>query len=324
MERATCLADRTRAYMIERFLEIYERGKKTNFKLLPRETELCDMLSNEKFIVVNKSRCVGASSTCLAFVSCELCLCAPEEPQSVLIVCDSGLMVDENLKKMKKFLMQFPLFMWGDLFYDSGYDLTLPPENTKVIFEKSSRTCLTLKNGCKIMFRTAEPWALCGVGGVNWIIFDEMAYIRNGRDVYASTIPVLTTGGHVVTISTPSKEDTIHAEMCRLSSLEGFSPQWNGYKLFEMKWYQDPRYNHGLEWHKEDEKIVDEADWQGNVTYNPEKWKKLLEEGYKPWSPWYYNMCKIFKYNEENIVREIDAQWNVAYETNDKTQPTFI
>ena len=73
-------------------------------------------------------------------------------------------------------------------------------------------------------------------------MFDEAAFIENGRDVYASALPTVSTGGHIIMISTPNGKDMLYYETCRQAKLKG-TKDWNNFELVEMKWYQDPRYN---------------------------------------------------------------------------------
>lgn len=291
MERATCLADKSRVYMIERFLENRKlwNAETANFKLYPRERELCEKLHETKHLVVDKSRCVGTSSTCLAFVACELCLAKPENPLTIFIISPNGCMRREIMTKLKKFLSQFPLWLWGDSDSEDGYSIF------KICCDKK----IVLKNGSRVIASVPGAGIGCGIGGVNWLIFDEAALIENGSDVYLSVLPTTTTDAHITLISTPNEKDKLHYEICRQAKLKG-TEKWNGYELFEMKWFQDPRYNKSLEWRKGDENIIDEIDSDGNTKYNPEKWDKLLADGYTPWSPWYDKMRMVLARNEKS------------------------
>ena len=56
------------------------------------------------------------------------------------------------------------------------------PENTNVIFDICNSKELKLKNGCKVVARSSGPNASRGVGGVNYLIFDESAFIENGAE----------------------------------------------------------------------------------------------------------------------------------------------
>ena len=316
-EYVKCLMDKTRIYMIEHFLRTYDgtQKKEVQYLLFPRQKDLCSTLGTANNIVFTKPRQAGATTTCGAYIACEMCLADPASPQTVLVIGNTLDLAQQMLTKIKDFLLQFPLWMWGDEFADLGYDITLPPENTNVIFDICNSKELKLKNGCKVVARSSGPNASRGVGGVNYLIFDESAFIENGNDVYASALPTVSTGGKVIMISTPNGKDLLYYETCRRAQLKG-TPDWNGFELVEMKWYQDPRYNRFLEWYRKnaetgDIEIVKETylDKNGNIKYDQEHWDKMIADGYKPRSPWYIKMCQKFNNDEQKIAQELDVSF---------------
>lgn len=147
------------------------------------------------------------------------------------------------------------------------------------------------------------------------MIFDEAAFIENGKDVYASALPTVSTGGHIIMISTPNGKDQLYYETCRKAKLKG-SSDWNNFELVEMKWYQDPRYNKFLEWYRKnpdtgeiDVVPEDYIDDNGNVEYTPEKWFQKEKDGWKPRSSWYIKMCQQFNNDEQKIAQELDVSF---------------
>jgi hypothetical protein len=181
------------------------------------------------------------------------------------------------------------------------------------MFTKNRKRELVLTNGSRITARSSDPSCLCGVGGVTWAVFDESALISRGEDVYASVLPTLVTGGRVTMISTPNGKDRLHYEACRRAGLKGTN-EWNGYELFEMRWYEDPRYNKGLKWFKSNDGIDEtiEEEYHGSdksVTYDPVRWKNMLMMGYKPVSPWYNSMCDAYLNDKARIASELDASF---------------
>lgn len=316
-EYVKCVMDRTRIYMIEHFLKTYDatQKKEVQYLLFPRQKDLCGTLGKANNVVFTKPRQAGATTTCGAFIACEMCLADPESPQTVLVIGNTLDLAQQMLTKIKDFLLQFPLWMWGDEFVDLGYDITLPPENTNVIFDICNSKELKLKNGCKVVARSSGPNASRGVGGVNYLIFDESAFIENGAEVYASALPTISTGGHVIMISTPNGKDLLYYETCRRAALKG-TEDWNGFELVEFKWYQDPRYNKFLEWYKKNEEtgeieVVKEPciDKKGNIKYDDEHWNQMVKDGYKPRSPWYIRMCQQFNNDEQKIAQELDVSF---------------
>ena len=164
--------------------------------------------------------------------------------------------------------------------------------------------------------------------GVTFLCFDEAAFIENGKDVYASALPTVSTGGHIIMISTPNGKDQLYYETCRQAKLKG-TKDWNNFELVEMKWYQDPRYNKFLEWTKKDEetgeiiiKPEDYLDKQGNVKFDNEHWNKMVEDGWLPRSPWYVKMCQQFNNDSQKIAQELDVSFLGS--ASNVVEPEFI
>ena len=303
--------------MIQNYLKTFDatQRKEVTFKLFPRQQDLCVSLGNASNVVTTKPRQAGITTTSAAFIACEMVLSEKETPQTVLAIGNTLDLAQQMLFKIRDFLLQFPLWMWGDEFINSEYDITKPPENKNIIFDVCNGKEIKVKNGCKIVARSSGPDASRGVGGVTWLIFDEAAFIENGKDVYASALPTVSTGGHIIMISTPNGKDQLYYETCRKAGLKG-SSEWNNFELVEMKWFQDPRYNKFLEWYRKNTKtgeidILKEnyIDKEGNVEYTPEVWKEKEKDGWKPRSPWYIKMCQQFNNDEQKIAQELDVSF---------------
>jgi hypothetical protein len=316
-EFAKCYKDKSRIYMIQNFLKTFDntQRKEVPFKLFPRQQDLCMALGNANNVVTTKPRQAGITTTSGAFIACEMCLADKESPQTVLAIGNTLDLAQQMLFKIRDFLMQFPLWMWGDEFLDIGYDPMLPPQNKNVIFERCNSKELVLRNGCKVVARSSGPDASRGVGGVQWLIFDEAAFIENGKDVYASALPTVSTGGHIIMISTPNGKDMLYYETCRQAKLKG-TKDWNNFELVEMKWYQDPRYNKFLEWTKKDEETGEVLiqkekyiDKDGNIPFDNAHWEKMIEDGWLPRSPWYVKMCQQFNNDSQKIAQELDVSF---------------
>jgi hypothetical protein len=220
--------------------------------------------------------------------------------------------------KIKGFLMQFPLWMWGDIeeYKIKGYDITKPPINEKVIFDKCNDKLMILKNGCKIYARSSGPNASRGISACHFLCLDECAFIENGKEVYAAALPTTSSvKSKTLFISTPNGKDTLYYETCRRAKLRGTS-DWNNFELVEMKWYQDPRYNRFLEWTRKNETtgdydIIKETplNEDGEIKYDEDKWEQLVKEGWKPRSPWYIKMCQQFNNDSQKIAQELDVSF---------------
>jgi hypothetical protein len=316
-EFAKCYKDKSRIYMIQNYLKTFDNTRKKDvpFQLFPRQQDLCRALGDASNVVTTKPRQAGITTTSGAFIACEMCLADKESPQTVLAIGNTLDLAQQMLFKIRDFLMQFPLWMWGDEFMDLGFDPMGPPPNKNVIFTRCNSKELILKNGCKVVARSSGPDASRGVGGVQWLIFDEAAFIENGKDVYASALPTVSTGGHIIMISTPNGKDMLYYETCRQAKLKG-TKDWNNFELVEMKWYQDPRYNKFLEWTKKDEETgeiliqkEEYIDKEGNIPFDNDHWNQMVDDGWLPRSPWYVKMCQQFNNDSQKIAQELDVSF---------------
>lgn len=166
LEYAKCYKDKSRVYMIQNFLKTYDATKRREvpFKLFPRQQDLCRALGNASNVVTTKPRQAGITTTSGAFIACEMILADKEAPQTVLAIGNTLDLAQQMLFKIRDFLLQFPLWMWGEEFMDKGLDIMKPPQNTKTIFDVCNNKELRLKNGCKVVARSSGPDASRGVG----------------------------------------------------------------------------------------------------------------------------------------------------------------
>ena len=316
-EYAKCFLDKSRIYMIQNYLKTYDatQRKMVQFNLFPRQQDLCTTMGNANNVVTTKPRQAGITTTAGAFISCEMCLADPESPQVVLVIGNTLDLAQQMVTKIREFLLQFPRWMWGDEYIKANPKEYNEAPTKEEIFKICNQKELVLKNGCRVVARSSGPDASRGVGGVTWLIFDEAAFIENGNDVYASAIPTVSTGGHVIMISTPNGKDLLYYETCRQAKLKG-TDEWNNFELVEMKWYQDPRYNKFLEWYKKDKETGEVTikkeptiNKLGDIKYDNKHWENMISDGWKPRSPWYIKMCQQFNNDTQKIAQELDVSF---------------
>ena len=329
-EFTKCYKDKSRIYMIQNYLKTYDatQRKEVPFQLFPRQQDLCMTLGNANNVVTTKARQMGITTTTGAFIACEMCLADKESPLTMLCIGNTLDLAQQMLVKVRDFVMQFPLWMWGDEYMDIGEDPMLPPRNRNIIFRTCNSKEIVFKNGCKVVARSSGPDASRGVGGVTFLVFDEAAFIENGKDVYASALPTVSTGGHIIMISTPNGKDQLYYETCRQAKLKG-TKDWNNFELVEMKWIHDPRYNKFLEWTKKDEEsgeiIIQPEEYldkQGNIKFDNDHWNKMIEDGWLPRSPWYIKMCQQFNNDSQKIAQELDVSFLGS--ASNVVEPEFI
>ena len=312
-----CFIDKSRIYMIQNYLKTYDatQRKMVQFNLFPRQQDLCTTMGNANNVVTTKPRQAGITTTAGAFISCEMCLADPESPQVVLVIGNTLDLAQQMVTKIREFLLQFPRWMWGDEYIKANPKEYNEAPTKEEIFKICNQKELVLKNGCRVVARSSGPDASRGVGGVTWLIFDEAAFIENGNDVYASAIPTVSTGGHVIMISTPNGKDLLYYETCRQAKLKG-TDEWNNFELVEMKWYQDPRYNKFLEWYRKDKETGEvtikkepTVNKLGDIKYDNKHWENKIPDRSKPRSPRYIKKRQQFNNDAQKIAQELDVSF---------------
>lgn len=309
-EFVKCLADSSRIYMIEHYLKTFDNLQKKNvpFILFPRQKDLCTILGKARNVVTTKPRQAGITTTTGAFLACTMALADGESPETILVIGNKLDLAEQMVTKVREFLIQLPRWFYGDDYFSPDPD---SPKNKKDIFKKCSQQEVTLFNGSRIIARSSGPNAARGVGGVSWLVFDEAAFIENGDKVYTTAVPTVSTGGHIIMISTPNGKDQLYYK-----TYAGAKAKTNGFALIELKWYEDPRYNKNLEWYKKDkesgeiiiqkEKVLDK---EGNIEFNSKHWDEMEKDGWKARSPWYIGMCNTFNNDSQKIAQELDVSF---------------
>jgi hypothetical protein len=76
----------------------------------------------------------------------------------------------------------------------------------------------------------------------------------------------------------------------------------NNFNIVEMKWYEDLRYNKDLSWLKDDQ-----VEREYEFTF--ESYTKKIEDGWKPTSTWYEQMCMGMNNDAKMIAQELDVSF---------------
>lgn len=316
-EYAKCYSDKSRIYLIQSYLKTYDatQSKDVPFHMFPKQQEFCITLSKGCNCVLKKPRQSGITTTCGAFLSGEILFAEKDEPITILCIGNTLDLAQQMLNKIRDFSLQYPAWLWGDNELIEKTPNPMEPPSKRDLFKKCNDKELIFFNNSRVVARSSGPHASRGVGGVQFLVFDEAAFIEKGDIVYSSAIPTVSTGGHIIMISTPNGKDALYYKTCKLASQKG-SSTWNNYELVELRWYQDSRYNKRLKWVKKDpetgEVTVQEEpylDKEGNVKYDPERWEQLEKDGWEPTSPWYVKMCQQFNNDTQKIAQELDVSF---------------
>lgn len=309
---ALCYADKTRIKFIEKYLSTFNAvaGRKTQFHCFPRQRAFLKALSENRNVVAIKPRQCGITTLSSAWVTAQCVFASKDAPETVLCIANKLEQAQEIIIKIRDFLEQVPRWMWGNEYFSPDPN---SEKNTKSIFIKDAKGLLQLFNGCRIIARASGPNAARGISAVSVLILDEAAFIEEGASVYATAAATMASNpkSKTVMVSTPNGRDELYYNTYRQALAHE-----NSFTAVQFRWYQDPRFNKYLVWRKKNEssgeweydedKIIDD---EGNVEYNEERWAELEHKGWKPYAPWYDDMCKQFNNDSIKIAQELDVSF---------------
>lgn len=311
-EYKACASDRTRQYFIEHYLATFNatERKEVPFVLFPRQIELLKSLTYNNNTIAIKHRQAGITTVASAWAAGNMVFSDPKAPQTVLCIGNKLDISEQLVDKIGAFLDQVPRWMWGQEYYSPNPN---DKRNTKSIYKSRNKQYIELFNGCKVYARSSGPNSARGVSAVSCLIIDECAFLEHASATYtsatAATASVL--NAKIVLISTPNGKDELYYRTYHMAQngLNNFHP-------VEFKWFQDPRYNRFLEWHRDnpetgEKEVIKETviDKKGNIPYDEERWRKLEKEGWIPVSPWFTEMCKSFNNDKQKIAQELEVSF---------------
>lgn len=289
-EYAKCLE--SPIYAVETYLETFDKTQEgfVPFKLFPRQKEIIHAYETHRFNLVTKPRQAGVSTTTAAYMSIKVGFADSENPEAILIIANKQELAFEFLAKIKDFLSQLPRWVWGNEYYGSAKN------EAKSIFLTDSKKEIKLPNGSRVKAVATSKDALRGFTPT-YLVMDEAAYIDNGAEVFGAALTALGTGGKATLISTPKGMDSLYYKTYDLAK-----KKQNSFNIIEMKWYEDLRYNKDLRWLKDDQIVV-----ESEFTFN--SYNKMLDEGWKPTSSWYEQMCLGMNNDAKMIAQELDVSF---------------
>lgn len=312
-EYRRCFQDKTGRYFIENYLSTFNADvvKETPFILFPRQLAFLKSLQNNPNTIAIKHRQAGITTVSSAWATYKCVFADKKAPETILCIGNKLDTSQQLIEKMGAFLDQVPRWMWGSDFYHPD---PKNEKNSRSIYVARNKQKLELFNGCKIYARSSGKHAARGISAVSILIFDEAAMIENGPEVYSQAVACTATLGskaRIIMISTPKGKDQLYYKTYD-KALKGE----NNYTPVEFKWFQDPRYNRHLEWHRKNEDTGEEEIFteptigkRGEIEYREEHWREMEREGWKPISPWYVTMCATF--NQDQML--IDQELNVSF-----------
>ena len=272
-------------YFIETYLTVFdqtkgESGEIVPFKLFPFQKVLIKAYLTNKQNVANKYRQAGVSTTTCAYIAWYVMF---NENRYAAIVADKlETARDELLSDIIDFIEDCPKY--------------LKPQ----VASKDTAHHKKYKNGSQIKAFAATKLR----GPTPTLIFwDETAWTEKGDVFWTSAQPsVRSTGGRAIFVSTPNGLDAVF-----YATFDMATRKENDFNAIELWWYNDPRYNKGLYWVKNENKdnefkILDE-DWSF------EKRKQFVADGFKPRSSWYEEAKRGYNGNLRKLAQEVECSF---------------
>jgi hypothetical protein len=289
-EYAKCLT--SPVYAIEAYLETFDKTQEgfVPFKLFPRQKEIIYAYEKHRFNLITKPRQAGVSTTTAAYMSIKVGFADEQNPEAILIIANKQELAFEFLAKIKDFLSQLPRWVWGNEYYGNSKN------ESKSIFLTDSKKEIKLPNGSRVKAVATSKDALRGFTPT-YLVMDEAAYIDNGDEVFGAALTALGTGGKATLISTPRGMDALYYK-----TYDQAKNKKNNFNIIEMKWYEDLRYNKGLKWFKGDETIEE-------YEFSFDSYNKMIDDGWKPTSFWYEEMCRGMNNDAKMIAQELDVSF---------------
>jgi len=105
------------------------------------------------------------------------------------------------------------------------------------------------------------------------------------------------TGGRATLISTPNGMDSLYYK-----TYDQAKNKKNNFNIVEMRWFEDLRYNKDLRWIKGD--LLEKE-----VEFIFKSYSKRIDDGWKPTSSWYEEMCLGMNNDVKMIAQELDVSF---------------
>ena len=268
-------------YFIETYLTIFDQtqgdgGMIVPFALFPFQKELIETYLDERFVIANKYRQAGISTTTCAYIAWYVMF---KSHRSVAIVAD-------KLETARDELMNDVVD-----FIDGCPDWLRPHPDVK-----DTQKLKRYDNGCQLSAFSSK-----GLRGYTptLLFWDETAWTEKSDKFWTSAKPTLQTGGRAIMVSTPNGLDPVFYKNFQGARQEEDHP----FKAVELWWFNDPRYNKGLKWVKN--KGRENAIEQIDTGWSEGQRIKMMDDGWQATSPWFEMEVKSANGDMRKIAQEI-------------------
>ena len=273
-------------YFIETYLTIFDQtqgkaGLIVFFKLFEFQKDLIRAYQENRFVVANKYRQAGISTTTCAYIAWYVMF---NRNRQVAIVADKlETARDELMNDVVDFIENCPSWLRPKTGRNTEKNLK-DTQKLKVYDNDSKLGAFSSKS-----LRGYTPTLL---------FWDETAWAEKGDKFWTSAQPTLQTGGAAIMVSTPSGLDAVFYK-----TFDGARKGENNFYAVELWWFNDPRYNKGLAWLKNKGKTseirVEDTGW------NNEQRIKMMDDGWEASSPWFEEQIKNANGDMRKIAQEL-------------------
>lgn len=273
-------------YFIETFLTIFDQTQGTAgmivpFKLFDFQKELIRNYQENRFVVANKYRQAGISTTTCAYIAWYVMF---NRNRQVAIVADKlETARDELMSDVVDFIENCPAWLRPKTGKQS--EKGLKDTQKLKIYDNESKLGAFASKSLRGMTPTLLFW-------------DETAWAEKGDKFWTSAQPTLQTGGRAIMVSTPSGLDAVFYK-----TFQGARDGDNNFKAVELWWYNDPRYNKDLVWLKNKGKKNEIR--LSDKEYSIHERIKLMDDGWEASSPWFEEQVRNANGDMRKIAQEL-------------------
>ena len=279
-------------YFIETYLTIFDQtqgkgGQIVRFKLFDFQKKLIKSYMDNRFVVANKYRQAGVSTTTCAYIAWYVMF---NQNRQVAIVADKlETARDEIMSDVVLFIEGCPKWLRPKTGRESVKNLKDTQKDK--IYDNQSRIGAFSSKGLRGMTPTLIFW-------------DETAWTEKGDNFWTAARPTLGTGGGAIMVSTPSGLDAVfYKHFMGARDLDENGKGKNGFTAVEIWWFNDPRYNKGLCWYKNkgkenETKLVDQ-NWDNKTRI------KMMDDGWEAGSPWFEEQVAGSNGDMRKIAQEL-------------------
>lgn len=279
-------------YFIETYLTIFDQtqgvaGTIVPFKLFDFQKELISAYQNHRFVIANKYRQAGVSTTTCAYIAWYVMF---NRNRAVAIVADKlETATGELMSDVVEFIESCPT--WLKPKTGRNTEENLKDTQKLKIYDNKSRLGAFASKTIRGMTPTLLFW-------------DETAWAEKGDVFWTSALPTLVTGGRAIMVSTPSGLDAVFYKTFQgAREVDEDGKTSNNFHAVELWWYNDPRYNKDLYWvknkGKEDEKKLKDEDW------SHEKRSMMVEDNWEATNEWFEEQIKNANGDMRKVAQEL-------------------